>query len=103
MFFHYLHEISMEFSFIISKTTKKNAKFEQKQRYPFNYRSCLSAPVEKIGGFEEVNNRKGIFYIKGVEAEGVPVVLKVLHHCYENPVEVCSLTFLFICKFNKTA
>uniref|UniRef100_A0A0M3II11 Transthyretin-like family protein n=1 Tax=Ascaris lumbricoides TaxID=6252 RepID=A0A0M3II11_ASCLU len=52
-------------------------------------------PVEKIGGFEEVNNRKGIFYIKGVEAEGVPVVLKVLHHCYENPVEECYKVSFF--------
>ncbi|VDM46620.1 unnamed protein product [Toxocara canis] len=55
----------------------------------------LSAPVEKVGGFREVNNRKGIFYIKGIETEGAPVVLKILHHCYDNPIEECYKVSFF--------
>ncbi|MFH4975903.1 hypothetical protein AB6A40_002612 [Gnathostoma spinigerum] len=45
--------------------------------------------IEIDGGFEEVNNRIGLFYISATEAEGVPMSLKVLSHCYDNPVEDC--------------
>uniref|UniRef100_A0A0N5ASB0 Transthyretin-like family protein n=1 Tax=Syphacia muris TaxID=451379 RepID=A0A0N5ASB0_9BILA len=45
--------------------------------------------VSLSAGHEEVNNRKGIFYIRGIERQGSPVALKVMHHCYPSPHKDC--------------
>ncbi|VDD95287.1 unnamed protein product [Enterobius vermicularis] len=47
------------------------------------------SPISLAAGFEEVNNRKGIFYVRAVERHGSPVALKILHHCYRSPLKDC--------------
>lgn len=62
------------------------------------YSKIFLVPVTMISGLNYVNNRKGIFYLKGVEVKGVPVGLRIYHHCYNKPTKV---NFIISVKFKQ--